>query len=603
MKTKHDKRPEPIAFGGKIKLPYLPISMATTEWNATGRWRYSRPRFVERFPACQNACPTASDIEAMIAHLEKGEVERAWAAATVENPFPGIMGRICFHPCTDGCSRKDLGGSINIHALERSLADSMGETLPPAQPHFPPSKKRIAIIGSGPAGLSCAYHLKRLGHDVVVFEKEKKAGGILRYGIPPYRLPHEILDREIARLSAMGIQFELGKPVPDATHMQTICQDYDAVFLAAGAHRSKPLGIPGTEAKGVVSGLAFLRDTAMGMHSDLGKRIVVVGGGNTAIDAARTALRLGCDVTVIYRRSHAEMPAFEEEVRAAEEEGVKVKTLIAPTALLSTAGRINAITCTRMELGTPDETGRRRPIPVKGTESKIECDTLITAIGEEIDTSIIPSALHIDGGSLRTDDGGRTEWHNLFAGGDFARNPRTVVDALASGKAGAISIDSMLRGEPDGEVLKRCRLAGSGPVLMSRYIEMRGAPATRHSTTEELEAQDRVVDFECINRAYFTSEESAPSPERDVRERISSTDPFVEVGLPLSDESKTGELARCFHCGRCTICDNCYIYCPDIAVSKEGDGFKIDMDYCKGCGVCAQECPRSAIEMVEEETE
>ncbi len=214
MSEKGKKLPEAMEFDGEVSMPRLPISVATTQWDATGTWRYLRPRFVEKIPSCQNSCPTASDIEAWIAHFEKGDLEKAWDAATLENPFPSIMGRVCFHPCMDGCSRKELGSAINIHALERTLGDAMGEKLPVAESFFPASGKSVAIVGSGPAGLSCAYHLRRLGHGVTVFEKETKAGGILRYGIPAYRLPRDVLDRELDRLADMGIKFKIGRPSP-----------------------------------------------------------------------------------------------------------------------------------------------------------------------------------------------------------------------------------------------------------------------------------------------------------------------------------------------------------------------------------------------------
>jgi len=594
--------PDAVRFEGEIEMPHLPISVSTTEWDATGAWRYLRPQFVERIPACQNSCPTANDIEAFIAHFQRGDLKKAWEAASTENPFPAIMGRVCFHPCMDGCLRKELGGAITIRSLERALGDAMGEGLPPAEPFFPPSGKRVAVVGSGPAGLACSYHLARLGHSVTVFEKDDRAGGFLRYGIPAYRLPKDVLDRDIARLVAMGIDFKLKKAIPNATHMQTLCQEYDAVFLATGAHKSRAMGVAGEKSKGVMSGIGFLKEALSGRKVEIGKRVAVVGGGNCAIDAARVALRLGCDVTVLYRRSPAEMPAFPDDVNAALEEGVKLRTLIAPTEVIISSGALSGLKCVRVELGAPDETGRRSPVPVEGSESKLSCDSVITAIGEDIDTSIIPSALHMDGGSIRTRPGGLTEWHNLFAGGDFTVNPRTVVDALASGKASAIAIDCELRGEDAAGVLKLCRISGEGPVLISRYAALRGHAAARHSETVDLALKDSVVNFEEINRAYFTREEPSEIPKRALAERLAG-DNFAEIEGPLPENSCVHEMERCFHCGRCTTCDNCFIYCPDVAVTKDGTGFEIEMDYCKGCGVCAEECPRAAVEMVEEETD
>lgn len=604
-KPSKNRLPEAIVFTSERDMPHFTISMATTEWNETGTWRYLQPRYVERVPACQNACPTANDIESWIRHLEAGRVAEAFEAATIENPFPAIMGRVCFHPCMEGCNRRELGGAVNINALERSLGDAAGGTLPVPKPFFPPSKKKVAVVGSGPAGLACAYHLCRLGHAVTIFERAPKAGGMLRYGIPSYRLPREVLDREVERLKAMGIDFQLEKPVPSATELQVLAQDYSAVFLATGAHKSKPLGIEGEKTPGVMPGLELLKQAAAGKNPKVGRRTVVVGGGNTAVDAARTARRLGAEVTIVYRRSRAEMPAFEEEVRAAEEEGIRFEMLLSPQRVEVTSGRASGLTCQRMKLGDPDASGRRQPIPAEGAPVTIPAETILTAIGEEIDLSIIPSALHIEkGGSLRTGAAGRTEWRNLFAGGDFVAGARTVVDAMAAGKRSAIAIDCLLRGESVEELLPKISIAGEGPASMARYVAHRGGQHPCGVPASSAVRQERVVRYEDLNHAFFTRSEPAATPAIPVEERLGSN-AFAEVHAALPDAGRASELARCFHCGRCTECDNCYIYCPDVAIAKldPTPGFAIDLHYCKGCGVCMHECPRSAMEMIEEPTE
>lgn len=603
-KNNHNRLPEPIVFQSERDMPHLTISMATTEWNETGTWRYLRPRYVERVPACQNACPTANDIESWISHFEAGRVSEAWEAATLENPFPAIMGRVCFHPCMEGCNRRELGGSVNINALERSLADAIEGPFPPAKPFFSNTKKKVAIVGSGPAGLACAYHLTRLGHNVTVFERAPKAGGMLRYGIPAYRLPREVLDREIARLQAMGITFELEKPIPDATHLQVLAQDYGAVFLATGAPKSRVLGIDAEKTPGVMPGLEFLRQVAAGKNPKIGKTVLVVGGGNTALDAARTARRSGATVTIVYRRSRAEMPAFEEEVRAAEEEGIRFEMLLAPLKVEVSTGHASGLTCQRMKLGDPDASGRRQPVPIEGETITLPTEMILSAIGEEIDTSIIPSALHLEKGTIRTLAGGKTEWHNLYAGGDFTIGPRTVVDALAEGKRSAIAIDCMLRGEKFEELQHKIMIAGSGPITMSRYIALRTGKHPCGVPLSQAVREERVVQFEDLNAAYFTRSEPVTVASRSLEDRF-SRDPFVEVHTPLADASRDSELARCFHCGRCTECDNCYIYCPDVSIAKvaETGGFNVDFHYCKGCGVCTHECPRAAMQMVEEPTD
>lgn len=609
MKGEH-KYPKPVSFASELEMPYFDLAVATTEWNETGSWRYLRPRYTEKVPACQFSCPTGNNIEAWIRLLEAGKIEEAWEAATLENPFPAIMGRVCFHPCMDGCNRKEMGGAVNIQMLERALGESMGDSLPLAKPLFPSTGKKIAIIGSGPAGLACAYHLCRLGHGITIFEKEPLAGGMLRYGIPTYRLPKDLVDRETERLEQMGIEFRLETPIRDAAQMQTLRQDFDAVYLAPGAHKSRSLGIRGEDTDGVMSGLELLRAVALGKRPSIGRRVLVVGGGNTAVDATRTALRLGAEVSLIYRRSRAEMPAFEEEVAEALAEGVVLKTLMGPKRVMIGKGRVVGLVCQRMRLGEPDESGRRRPMPIPDSEISLEADSVILAIGEEIDTTIVPSALHTEEGAIKTGPGGRTEWKDVFAGGDFAAQPRTIVDALGAGKQSAIAIDCYLRGENFEDIADAVSLAGADPttktagsqnVLMSRYVALRTGQAPRPATNSETTLINTVVRFENLNPAYFTLSDPYPTPALSLEERL-GLDPFAEIHQPSTKEAVNGELSRCFHCGRCTECDNCYIYCPDVAVAKKTGGFEIDFFYCKGCGVCMQECPRAAMEMIDEPT-
>ncbi len=582
-------------------MPYCTMSAALMTWNETGTWRYLRPQYVDQIPACQASCPTANNIEAWIKLLEKGKVEEAWEKAIIENPFPALMGRVCFHPCQEGCNRKELGGSISIQMLERVLADKVGANPPVAKPFRTLSKKKVAIVGSGPAGLACAYHLTRLGHKAVVMERNARGGGVLRYGIPEYRLPKDVLDIEIDRLKKMGVEFQFGKSIRDAAAMQMLRQEYDAIYLAIGAHRSRALGIPDEKTEGVMPGLTFLDLTAQGKAPPLGKKVLVVGGGNTAIDAARTAKRFGGDVTVLYRRSREEMPAFESEVKEALAEGIKIEFLVMPKSVVVKDGRAAGLVCDRAKLGEPDESGRRSPVAVPGSEITFEANSVLSAVGEEIETAIIPSALAIHKGALATKQGGRTEWHNVFAGGDFINQPRTAVDAMAAGKRSAIAIDCFFRKDDFDLVFQKIKIGDSNSVRMGDYLRYLEAEKTPEASPVVV-AKNRIAKFEDLNTAYFWESKPNEYPMRSVEDRL-GTRPFSEVHQAPSKDVVSDELSRCFHCGRCTECDNCFIYCPDISIAKVTGGYAFDFTYCKGCGVCVHECPRAALELIEEPTE
>ncbi len=600
-KQKKSKKQGVISFSKLSDIPYTTLSSGTMEWNHTGSWRYMQPAYVERIPACQASCPTSNNIETWIRLMEEGDFKSAWEFATVENPFPAIMGRVCFHPCTKGCNRMDMGGSVNICMLERYLADHFENTLPVPMPFFKETNQHIAVIGSGPAGLSCAYHLRRLGHKVTVFEKEKDAGGMLRYGIPQYRLPHDILTAEIKRLEKMGITIKINTPIRDAACVQELRQDYNAIFLAIGAWKSKPFPLENDKKLITMSGLSFLKDIAYNRRPRIGKKIIVVGGGNTAIDTARTAKRLGADVTVVYRRTYEEMPASIEEIHHAKEEGVRFELLCQPVRVEET-GKKTSVLCQKMILGPVDDTGRRMPVPMPGDTMTIPADTILTAIGETIDNTIIPSKLPMKNGSLCANNYGQTEWTNIFAGGDLIESPRTVVDALASGKRSAIAIDCVLRGEGDSidEIVSNVCVPNSPYIMMSQYVMYRDGAIQPAATTSKTNQLSTIVYFKDLNLAYFKESMPYPTPVIPVKDRISAQS-FVEVSTRPTKEMADYEMARCFHCGRCTLCDNCYIYCPDVAINKIKDGFKIDMDYCKGCGICVTECPRAAMQMIDEQ--
>lgn len=565
-----------IVFQSEAEMPEVAVSLGTTLYNKTGSWRYLRPVYRNKTPPCNHACPAGEDIVQYLGMVNKGDYEGALRRILEENPFPGVCGRVCPHPCEFECNRSYLGGAIAIHALERFLADlSQVRTLPILKP-VESSAAQVAIIGSGPAGLSCAYQLARRGYRVTVFEALADPGGMMRVGIPPYRLPRAVLDREIAAIEALGVDIRTGLRLGDNLSWQDL-SPYRAVFLAVGQHRSHKLGIQGEDAPGVLAGLDFLRRVNLGQKVQIGPRVAVIGGGNTAMDAARSALRLGApQVSILYRRSRQEMPAIAEEVDEAEQEGIRIEYLTAPVEVLRSDGMVAGLRCVRMRLGAPDESGRRRPEPIPGSEYTMEVDSVIAALGQDADLSFLPEGVHVERDLIVIQENGATSVQGIFAGGDVATGFGTVAYAIGSGKRVALAIDCYLRGE---------RLSAFPPL-------------TEHVHAAPREMDPTVVRFEDINLAYFTDEGRISLPQRAAAERSND---FAEVNLGLAESEAQREAERCFSCGTCNGCDTCWLYCPDVAISRRNHTeYEVNYDYCKGCGLCAEECPREAISVEEE---
>ncbi len=525
--------------------------------NKTGAWRTERPVYRDLMPPCNDACPAGENVQGWMHYVQERDYERAWRQLMADNPFPAIMGRVCYHPCQTACNRAQLDQEVGINAVEQFLGDEAirhGWTVPVTAP---PSGKRVLVVGAGPSGLSAAYQLRLRGHDVVVRDAEEKPGGMMRHGIPAYRLPRDVLDAEIDRIAAMGVRLELGTPVTDLTAALKR-EGFDAVFLAIGAQLSKRAYIPAGESARILDALGLLHDTAAGSPPQLGRRVVVYGGGNTAIDAARTARRLGVtDALIVYRRTRDRMPAHEVEVIEAEEEGIQLRWL--STIAEAGAGKI---TVERMEL---DETGFPRPT---GEFEQLDADAVVLAIGQDVDRSLVDgvSGIEVEDGVIQVGPDMMTGHPGIFAGGDMVPAERTVTTAVGHGKRAARNIDAWLRGD--------------------RY---------------ERPPRPELATFDVLNTWYYPEAEGAERRRLDPERRVRT---FDEVVRGLDERSALAEARRCMSCGNCFECDNCYGMCPDNAIIKHGPGerYTIDLDYCKGCGICAAECPAGAILMVPEET-
>jgi len=524
--------------------------------NHTGTWRTLRPEYVDRLPPCNGACPAGENIQGWLYHAESGEYEAAWRLLTQDNPLPAVMGRVCYHPCETSCNRASLDSAVGINSVERFLGD---EAIRRGWRFDIPrtvSGRRILVVGAGPSGLSAAYHLARLGHAVEIHEAGPLAGGMMRFGIPKYRLPRVVLDAEVKRILDLGVVLKLNTKIKSIQEAMRLGR-FDAAFLAVGAHIAKRAYIPAGSAAKVLDALSVLRSMEGKEAPLLGRCVVVYGGGNTAIDVARTAKRLGADEAVIvYRRTREKMPAHDFEVEEALQEGVLIKWL----STIKQASE-SSITVEKMKL---DEKGFPQPT---GELETLAADAVVLALGQDVDLSLLEGVpgLEVKDGVVQVGPNMMTGHAGIFAGGDMVPAERTVTVAVGHGKKAARHIDAWLKGG-----------------------------------TYAKEKNHEAASFDKLNPWYYSD---APKSVRPVLDLVRRQSTFDEVVKGLDEANALYEARRCLSCGNCFECDNCYGVCPDNAVIKLGPGkrFQFNYDYCKGCGLCVAECPCGAIKMVPEE--
>ncbi len=554
----------------------VPISRESTSVFKTGAWIDTRPHFSEKTSPCRAACPNGNDIAVAAGKAADGDFSGALAAFLEESPLPGTCGRVCYHPCQTACNRVVHDGSVRVRALERAAADH-GRAQPTILSDAGQSEP-VAVVGSGPAGLACAYHLARMGHPVTIYESAEKAGGLLTRGIPEFRLPGAVFQADLGRILDLPITLLTGRPV-DAGFLQALTVEHRSVFLGLGADAQVSLGLPGEGLADVINGLDFLRDVSRQARA-AGARVAVIGGGNTALDAARVAIRAGAQsVTVLYRRARDQMPAFADEVAEAQAEGIEIEFLVGPVQFLEEGRRLAGIRLGRLELGQPDDSGRARPVPSPNQDIEFACDLAIVAAGQKPYDHGLVSGLRWANGRIWIDGLGQTSRPGLFAGGDVTPVKASVVDALASGKRAALGIHLALISGLDHEALQTVTL-GPGP---SFTIEAFFRPKSE-IRLDQVAKVDRLT--------VMLSDRSQPRdlPEADVASRVTD---HREVALGLDIESARLEAERCLRCGTCVNCDRCRIYCPEGSMAGPpgpGQPYRALDDYCKGCNLCASVC-------------
>ncbi len=522
-------------------------------FKGTGPVTRNWPRYQNLLPPCNEACPAGENIQQWLALIEEGKLQEAFHELTQVNPMPAIHGRVCYHPCENGCNRKQVDSPVQIHSMERYIGDlAINQNW-----HFTDitesSDRRILVIGSGPAGLSAAYHLRRHGHTVDIYEAQDKPGGMMRYGIPAYRLPRDVLDAEIDRIVKLGVNIHCNRRVENVREAKKTGQ-YDAVFIAVGAPLATQVDIPARDAAKVLDAVTYLKEVEAGEAPLLGRKVAVYGGGNTAIDAARTAKRLGAEETmIVYRRDRAHMPAHDFEAQDAIDEGIRINWL-------STITEVEKDTI-RIEKMILDDHGKPQPT---GEFETLDSDALILALGQQIEAKLFDDmdCISVTNGSLEVDHQFMTCLPGIFAGGDLIPDTRSVTYATGHGRKAAENINAWLHGE-----------------------------------TWEKPVSSPLVNYQDLQLWYHTEARASEQSELPAQERIHS---FDEIMQGFSDEQARFEASRCYSCGNCFECDGCFAACPEdaIRILGPGKGYSIDYTKCSGCGACVLQCPTHAISLI-----
>lgn len=572
---------------------YISRSAITTEANKTGSWRFARPQYDEKIAPCSRTCPAGEDIARIEMLASQGRFQEAWETILIENPLPAVCGRVCFHTCETACNRQELDQSIAIHQIERFIGDMAIRKAFPVPELFKrddknrliSKKQRIAIVGAGPAGLSAAWFLARMGYACDIFEAEDEPGGVLRWGIPAYRLPEKILQDEISRIKESGVNIFCSKKITE-TFIKTAKEKYDALFIGCGYGRSFTMGIAGEHL--LSDGLSFLHAVRKQKRDHLkSAKCAVIGGGNTAIDVARSIVRIGASAVLIYRRRRQDMPAFTHEVEMALEEGVEIVELSAPVSIEESKDGY-LIKLQRMKMSDiKSSDGRTMVIPDGGNVNVMQFSQIFTAVGaepaepwhlpsEESENLLILSHCIFQSGELP-----------IIFGGDLTTPLKSVADAVASGKQAAMALDTFFSKGKDSieERINGCRVGDGSPLSMEVYLS--GERKGRNSHT---------VSFQEINIDYFSPARRQMPSIVPPKRRLNN---FEEVEQTLDESSVRAETVRCFNCGICNDCDNCRLFCPEVAIHMDNKRF-INFDYCKGCGICVVECPRNAMSLEEE---